>query len=318
MKKYLCIRFYDAALIIDGDSVLERYEAKNGPVSKEERSSVIKSEILKLKSRPVDDSQLCNMLHCLFGFRPVGKFKATEREWVDKICSLVPGSYIRFDCIPFEETMHTHKPDYNSHQKLMKNENGAASSVWLTWRQMKDEFTGYDDLYNETIGLFNMLSGCDVREKFTVRQYIDEFKKFKGRPEVEEFLAKYVHDNEFMKANTGRGMKESLYPLKNGAALISMMILNGKIVDNTRHCSVFPFLNNNGITKKINYSGEIVVPVEDEGLLYCLKKYGKIPTILDGGYLKLKIKNVLPLGIDCDFMRFSDYKLDEKIYKPKS
>lgn len=314
--KYLYITFRDAALIIDKDGIIKRYESTYGPVPKNEKSEIFKEEVNRMKERPVDTSQLCNMMHCMFGYLPSPKYKNIGRYCVDEICSLVDNAYIRYEnqeTVYRGEKLTTHKADYNSDQQLMKNKDDKPASIWLTWSHMKDELLGYEWLYEEIIAMFNKLSGCDVRKKFTVREYIEEFKKYKDIPEVIEFLNKYVYNKEYVKKNTGLGRKMNFYPLdpnpKRSATIAKMILINGGLMKNASCSTTMPFLITSGVAEKINYSGNIIVPVDEE-LIDILKKYGKLPTILDGGYVKLKIKNSLPPGYEYDYMRFSDYKLD--------
>lgn len=285
----------------------------------------------RMLERPIDNSQLSNYLHCLFGLMPVPlnpqkcPHKISVNKRVEKIHSLINCAWIRYNGIPYVETIHTHKEHYKATAKYMKDYTDTESPINITWSAFDREFSGYSDIKNKTLNLFNTVMGCDDvmnHEKYhNLLKFIPDFKEHLKDDIVLEFLKHYASKGFAKEMKKKTGFKR--YPLDFGVnekgeitlteAGMARCIFTGKLNSyNGAPSAIRPLNLYRGVKRKVKYNGEIVVRVEDDNLIENIyRKYGTIPTILDGGITRIRVRKNAPYAnLEYVFDSFSDYKLD--------
>ena len=278
-KYYLHLGFTSAAL---------KYEYSTQPTNK--RSFSTMHEHLDMK-HPIGRSQVSGMLHALFGYAPVPKNRTTCLEKVDEIEKLVDNTWIRFgtyrkignEAVWCEtdsqnqpnicnETFCTNKAAYNSHATIETFIDGKKFNIFLSWKYFRKTYASRLDAYDEVIGFLKKLCGDDFMSRYTMSEFVTMFhKEYVDRKEVKEFLD--VHYQQ-------RGANDNSY-------FRVLFKLSEHENCANRYNSKTPLLNASGVGCKISYDGEFIITFENPELVDRLKKFGKLPTLLDGGVVRV-------------------------------
>lgn len=277
---YIHCRFKNAAL---------KYITNESANIYKEVQKLIDSDSLE---RPVKANQINGFLHVLCGYVPVPSKRRTVLEREDKIQRLVDNTWIRYDYLPQKydrEFTMTAKHHYRSHKKINTMIDGKKCNGYYTWEYARRFFISRtsQEFYDMLIDLFDETLKCDVR-KMSFVKFVEEFHKHLNKPEVMTF---YTEHQKELKGPTGdiifdkpTTSSNTIYNFKNTA-----------------------LLNNNGTGFAFYYSGDIIIRVDDESIIQQIHEYGRIPTLLDGGYVDIVwTGNEEPYPLDNEeFERFS-------------
>ena len=299
--KYLVLRFENACLKFD-ESSKSSDTCSLGKIQETNWSC------------PIGLDQVSNMLHVMFGLPP----KAVNRDTIFKrnkdIYELAKNSYIKYDNYSKEdmeslkffknlEFFQTAKPAFNSHQKITTKIDGQEIGGHYTWEYFKRRFNGKDDLFDIIMNFFNEVLGVeDVRLYYYFPEFVEEFHKHLKEKKVKAFF-----ENELMKGGDFFGVGKPLNtPIIN-------LLKNEYDMANGTNCSYnqpTPLLYCKGTGRRFSFSGEIIVPIENDEYVTYLKEYGTLPTLLDGGLVTvLSISKKPPyIGFEDDFIQLSKAK----------
>jgi len=278
-KYYLHLGFTDAAL---------KYEYSTQPTNF--RSFGTMHQHLDME-HPIGRSQVSGMLHALFGYAPVPKNRETCLEKVNEIERLVDNTWIRFgaervigDKIVwcdskskdepnlYNETFRTNKAAYNSNAAIETEINKKKFKIFLSWEYFRRMYIGNEDVYDEIISFLETMCGKNIMNRYNLHEFVSMFRnEYADRMEVKEFLN--VHYQK-------RGVNDNAY---------FRVLFN---LSEHENCANFystknPILNASGIGCKIVYNGEFIITFENPKLVDRLRKFGKLPTLLDGGLVKI-------------------------------
>ena len=243
--------------------------------------------------RPVKANQISGFLHALCGLAPVPSKKYTVLKRCEDIQKLVDNTWIRYDRIPTKneaEFVMTGKYEYNSHVKSKMNIKGIGFvDGYYTWDYLKRSLRKKQELYMDLKEVFENTCKSDF-SKVPFRKFIPEFHKHLNDKCVKDFADKYPDE---IKKHT--------------------LCLLFKIKNSSTNCSYSmtsvgtSLLNANGIGYAFVYSGDIVVRIDDMEIVKMINMCGCVPTILDGGFVKVVwTGNEVPFGdMDKTFERFS-------------
>jgi hypothetical protein len=268
-----------------------RLSFKNAKLKKE--GSGYKSSFKDIDiDNPIGVNQVSNMLHVMFGLPPKPSKRKTVFERNETIYNIakeiIDKNYIRYTYKGFDEFFITAKGCENSNINTEVIFNGKLVKGHYTWNYFDRCFIHHKNLYIKIMSFFEDVIGCkDIKKHYTMEAFIKEFHKHLNDNNVIQFK----RDNKCLYA---KGKGSSGDPLK--APWWGLIFNEDFTGSNLVYNSYTPVLNAHGIGKVKSYDGEIVVPIEDEELLYKLKQYGTLPTILDGG-----VVNVISVTRTCPF-----------------
>lgn len=269
-------------------------------------------------SCPVGLDQVSNMLHVMFGLAP----KAVNRETIFKrnkdIYEIAKNSYIKYDDYSKEdmesakyasnlEFFQTAKPAFNSHSKVSTTIDGETIAGNYTWNYFERRFKGKEHLFKQIMDFFNdVLEVKDVRKFYYFPEFVEEFHTHLKEKKVKDFFKDYLYEGSEL---FGGKVKRQGSPLNT--PLVNLLKNTYSVNDGT-NCSYnqpTPLLYSHGTGRKFSFSGEIIVPLEDEYVKY-LEDYGTLPTLLDGGLVTvLSVKKKAPyIGFENDFIQLSKAK----------
>ena len=292
---YLYLEFKSASLVVDSKSKNKSTDYRRNI------DSVVKKSVYEVDlENPLKAKHISNMLHCMFGFAPVPSVRDTIFTVNKEIYDLALNhSYVRYDNQFFHttakgdkrflrETFWTQKSKYDSEQKMCSFIDGKKVVGNLTWENFHSNFRNDKQLFAIVIKFFNELLGCkNVIEKFSFPQFLTEVKPYVNDERMIAFKEEYEKRLKRREVIGSNGWYEAVF---NGD------VVTTKVKNNTKWCSARPILNTHGIASKVTYDGRIIVEIEDESLIEDLRKYGRIPTIMDGGVINiLGIKKIPPM-----------------------
>lgn len=278
-KYYLHLGFTGAAL---------KYEYSTQPTNF--RSFSTMHEHLDMK-QPIGRSQVSGMLHALFGYAPVPKNRATVLEKVPEIEKLVENTWIRFGSYQkkgndvvwcetdtqdkpdvYNEIFRTNKSAYNSHAAIETIIDDKKYKIFLSWKYFHKTYIGHKDVYDEIISFLEQLCGNDIMSHYTLDEFVTMFHKdYVHKKEVKYFL-----DTHYQK----RGVNDNAY---------FRVLFKLSDHENCANCynSKTPLMNVTGVGCKISYDGEFIIIFENPELVDRLKRFGRLPTLLDGGVVRV-------------------------------
>ena len=304
--KYLYLKFKDASLKYA--DVKKNEEGKFGDCSLKDIENADWSS-------PIGVDQISNMLHVMFGLPPKASKRNTVFERNDIIYEMARNSYIKYDnyepkdmvkrwCESLE-FFQTAKPNFNAHSMVSTVIDGQDVSGYYSWRYFERRFNGKEELLNKIMNLFNDTIGVDnVKKHYYFPDFIKEFHKHVCDEHVKTFFEEELKQGgDFF----GRGkplntpivnLIENKYDKTNGS--------------NTQYNGPTPLLLSKGTGRKISFSGEIIVPIDNDELVEYLEKWGTLPTLLDGGLVSVVgLTNFAPYPtFKDDFIHFSDLERD--------
>lgn len=292
---YLYLEFKSASLMIDKKSKNKSTDyRRNG-------DSIVKKTSYEVDlETPLKVRHISNMLHCMFGLPPVSSVRDTIFTINDVIYDLALNhSYVKYDNNFFyttakgekrflKEIFWTQKAKYDSHQKTYSLIDGKKVGGNFTWENFHSNFYNDRQLFAIVIKFFNELLGCEnVIKKFSFPEFLTEVKKYVNDDRMIGFKGEYGTRLNNRKVIGRNGWYEAVFEGK---------IITTKAAHNSNYSSPNPRLNIHGIANKVTYNGRIIVEIENESLIEDLRKYGRLPTIMDGGVINiLGLKKMPPM-----------------------
>lgn len=254
MDKYLILKFRNAKLFRNDKKCSDFVNDVNGNRKRTNEEQYIE---------PITVYQVSNVLHALFGERPVPSLRKVLFEKNQYYFEKANKSYIKVDGHKrfvksknkeeyVKEFLQTKKSVYNSYNpnpvinwEIVRQYVGPDNIDWL----MKEISTLIQNPLNYTF--------IEIRNKLSISNTTNLFLGLKSR--MLSGLIGYISNSKFASQLT----------TKNDTALI----------------------NNNGVDSVIVLSGEMIIPVSDEDIIKLSKSKG-CATILDGGFVWIdSIKN---------------------------
>jgi len=302
---YLTLKFENACLKMDESSKKAGYCSLNNIQDTD-------------WSCPIGLDQVSNMLHVMFGLPPKATFRDTIFKRNKDIYEMAKNSYIRYydyskediESLKFFKNLEffqTAKPDFNSHQKITTKIDGQDIAGHYTWNYFERRFKGKEDLFKIIMDFFNdILEVDDARRYYYFPEFVEEFHKHLKDKKVKKFF-----ENELREGGYFFGGK-----IKKGTPLntpIINLLKNEYNVNNGTNCSYnqpTPLLYVRGTGRKFSFSGEIIVPIENDDYIKYLEEYGTLPTLLDGGLVTIvSLRKKPPYnGFEDDYILLSKAK----------
>ncbi|HWY09826.1 MAG TPA: hypothetical protein VN026_00805 [Bacteroidia bacterium] len=217
---------------------------------------------------PINANHVSNVLHVLFGERPVPSLRKVVFERVDYYYEKALDSFICIDAYKqfhkkkekdeyISETMSVKKAVHNSWSKL----------DFVYWERVR-KLLG-DELFTEMTALLTkLIKEKDIREKYS-------FKEIKSIVRERQLLDNPLLIDFFAKLK------------QNGKTSLVMYFVDDKRAAEMNMNSHTALTVNNGVEKVTRLNGEIVIPVNDEDILKLSNSKG-CATILDGGLVFIK------------------------------
>jgi hypothetical protein len=316
--RYLHIKFTDAGLYIEnnrkilgGRKVLLN-DDNTFVFLKYDNSSV------NIKT-PIGVNQISNMLHAMLGLAPVPskrqnvmtyymeEFRNSELYDLAKNHTFIkyytPYKYDETktrgenmkNLKKLSQTIQLAKPAFDSHLncKTFVNIDGKQTELNgnYNWNYFFRTFYTDEDyvLLNKLMKLFKDITGKDdvVKEYDSFIDFAFEIRKHSDDKRIISFLEDNKEDID--KHAATKNYYTTLFFKKKlkGNVFVSNKELN-KINPNSIYTSRTPLFNNKAVDySRVNFSGEIVIEIENEEIIDNISKYGKIPTILDGGLIEI-------------------------------
>lgn len=283
--KYLVLNFRNATLF-------ENNEGKKKLEKTEEGINKFVNYSNNRFKEPITIYQISNVIHVLFGERPVPTFRKVPYSIISKYYKKASDSYLRIDnpLIKYNngdndyisEIMHTNKHQWNSTSK----------SVNINWYKVKKFLTNYatgnDNMFNVFIKDCNLFFNYNVLSK-PVNVLKENFIKSKNHQFILSKLTgkKSLIDYLTNKNNDGSGI-------------------------NTSYSYGLMRTNNNGIEMIKKFYGKIYVPVSDEDIEILSNISTGICTLLDGGLVNIEsIKEDYEINDD-KLVKVSNISIDKK------
>lgn len=310
---YLYLEFKSADLIVDSKS-----NSKSTDYRRDE-NSIYKSTSYEVDlDNPLKVNHISNMLHYLFGYPPVPSMRKSIFTINEEIYDLALNhSYVKYDNKYFyitkkgdkrflTTTFWSQKANFDSNRRVttfVGSEKYQGNFTWESFKaQFKPKWFNYpsfvkmkernkncdEPLFDIVKNFFNKLLGCeDVIKKYSFPEFLVEIRKYVDSDEMKSFKKEY---GDRLKIISSQGWYEAVF---NGN------IKNSTTSHNCGCSSKCPILERHGIkSKKVTYNGRIIVEIENEKLIEELRQYGRIPTIMDGGVVKILGIGKLPPMFD--------------------
>lgn len=258
MSKFLILDFKNAGLFRTNRDTKDKIIINDGKVCRKYERS-IEDEF----DEPITVHQISNLLHVLFGERPVPKNKPVCYNMIDHYFKMASNSFLKINNFTdgkgnfISEKIRLNKSSWDAKGETKMN--------WELTRRLLDEhyeiFVGMvKEVFNHTSKTITFNELCDLIKKSKDGRVgvVFDFLKSKGKSSFYDYVFK--DDKSAVSAN-GR---------------IRLTLLNG-------------------IDKKNVFGGSIIVPVNDDDIIK-LKNSKGCATLLDGG--AVFIKGVKYNGID--------------------
>ncbi len=333
--RYLHLRFTDAGLFIKNND--DYYLNCENDCIHYVRISPYTVDI----KDPIGVNQISNMLHAMMGMAPIPSKRNNALTYFKKdfqnkeIFNLAKNnSYIKYSTSykydnekSREENMaylrkfsfftQTAKPSNNSGIKNVMYIGDTKINGNYNWDYLFRRFRTKEEhvFLEKMLILFN-----EVTENKNVMKEYNSFIDF-----VIEFREHYNDEKvkNFLNENKAYISKDKVHLLGTPflILLFKRIIKNNEYVfsdikqdSNITYSSLTPVLYSKGTnSSKVNFSGEIIIEIENESLIERLHEFGSIPTILDGGLIEvLGCKKIAPSpDWKENFDKISDENLSE-------
>jgi len=249
-----------------------------------------------IRKEPITVNQVSNVLHVLFGERPVPSNREVVFDKVDYYYQMALKSYLNINTpkIPTifskgvkdfaSETIHVKKSVHNSWSK----------ADFVYWERFS-KLLGVDLLNDFKQVLSDLFNVPDISEKYTVIELRNEIK------------SRGMLNNETLKSLFKKMIHNKKTPL--------VMYFTDEKKYEKRKSDINSSSNtrltvNSGIEKITKISGEIIVPVTDEDIVKLRNSKG-CATILDGGLVFIKcVLNESRINID-NHVKVSEISLEK-------
>ena len=276
MGKYLRLKFKDAKIFPTRSGT-----GKNGKVYELGKSPVNRKGLIW--EEYITPYQISNVLHVMFGERPVSSVKKSFYPRIDKYVEMANNSYLKMEYpkrynktkkmnTPITEILRTEKPDWNSWAKGTKI-SWEIIRVFMNEEELNFFLTETKKLVNKDPKSMSFKDLIEALREVNTDELCKALKSMKLSP-----IANYIGDDVF-------------------ADQITRKMTHGK------HTAI---MNINGIAEIININGEILVPVNDDDLKL-LETLPGSANILDGGMVW--ISEV----VDANKISSNGFKLVKKI-----
>lgn len=286
MLKYLILEFNDAGLFIkhNGDKQFEHqyFLKKNG-------DNVNRRENLMRFKEPITVYQISNVLHNLFGQRPVPTRKFCFYNKDPYLFDKALESFIKINFYYFEK-LTLKKAVYNSWQ---------TSSNFFDWYRIR---TFLDEHYEYFISVLQSELNLNPLEK-TFYEIADLIKENISKPAIQNLLI-------FLSKNQKTSLVYDLgYQIKNNQVIPYEQ--KTTMLNSSPKTTVTIV---NGIGEVCKLSGEIVIPV-NENDIEIIRNHTGTADILDGGIVYIK-KLLSPESINLDnYTPVKNISLEEVKYE---
>lgn len=278
--KYLLLRFKNATL---------RYsDGEKTP------SGAMTLDVLKNTDRPIGLGQMSGMIHAMFSLPP----KPSKRDSLivenEELVDLAKNSYIKYDMsggrIGIYEFFKAKKWKVNSHSKIKDVINGYEFSGHYCWAYFKKCFDGCENLLNEILSFFNNVVGCDVCS-IGFNDFLEKFWEHLDDDIVKDFFENTLRDGgDYCSSSGGKPLT------KPWISVLKRDVENG--ASNGSYCGKTPLVLSGGIGYEASFSGKILIPIDKEWMIDWLIENGRIPTLLDGGVVKVLSLSDYPPSFD--------------------
>lgn len=263
MSKFLVLAFENAGWFYNN-----KYNKSKDFVFKNHNISEKRSEFGKYFESPITLNHISNVLHVLFGERPVSSFR--EYDLLDgtpivttneEIVEMAGNGWIKINNkynVKKLELIQTKKAVYNSYDK---------SKSILYWEKLKHILN--PELYNEFIELVKKVLDTEYPLENTLEYTIDNIRKnHKDNELVKAFCEELVNKRKKLVANILiEDNDEEFYKKKS---------------------EIYRSTVNTGIEHLIRLSGEIIIEIKDDKWIQKLRSNSGTATILDGGLVFIK------------------------------
>lgn len=254
---------------------------------------------------PITVNQISNIIHVLFGERPVPSFRFSVSKHDNGYFEKAKNSYLKYDTLnSVIDKKGVVKPikQFVSTAKAMGNSN--VKSTYYTWTDITYYLGVYLDSSENMVNFDEMLKkyGLD-RVNYTFNGVLDEIYKSGNIKNLFDCLININRGGVKIKALfndvLGYYQKKGLLPKTSG-----METIMGYTFDSIRLCggaeirsvenNIIGARYSNGIASYENLCGDILIPITDEDIKKIENNVG-IATLLDGGLVT--IKGIIP-GLD--------------------
>ena len=310
--RYLHLRFNDAGLFIEnGRRVMggRKVLINDDNFFSAEKYSDYPVDI----KTPIGVKQISNMLHVMLGLAPIPSKRNSaltnfKEEFQNKeIYDLAKNhsfinyytSYIYDDSKDRSENMkelkkyssaiQMAKPSQDTNMPCTTYFDGKEINGNYNWDYFIRRFRTKEDIefLNKIFFLFNKVTGKkDVTKEFNhFTDFAKEFRKHSDDKTVIDFLETYKSIITKKGSVIGGPFLSLIFKKK----FINGIFQDNDIINsNTSYYNLAPLFNNKGVDySKVNFSGEIIVEIENDEIINRLHEYGSIPTILDGGLIEV-------------------------------
>ena len=274
MGKYLKLKFRGAGIfpkINDLDRFTKQFKSKDQSLvsGKNTRKYSQERDSISFYAEHITQHQISNMLHVLFGERPVPKNRCVLYNKIDKYQIMSENSYLRIDNYQFSgnlitETIQTKKALHNSWNPV----------VYVTWNLLK-KYAGRE-LYDDFISILN---SNNINTSLKVSDVVNEIRKL--------FINNYINFKEKLKLNKKTAFINYVFGDEKGEYLMQFTQSKG-----------INLCVQTAVSKILKLSGEIIIPIDDDDLEKLRKSKG-CATILDGGIVHIdKVINAINFSKD--------------------
>lgn len=262
---------------------------------------------------PIGVNQISNMLHAMLGLAPIPSKRNSaltnfKEEFQNKeIYDLAKNhAFINYSTSykyddekdrkenmnmlkKYSYTTQMAKPSQDTHMPCTTYFGGKTINGNYNWDYFIRRFRTKQnhEFLNELLTLFNEVTGKkDVIKEFN--SFTDFAIEFREHSE-DKIVIDFIKEHKDQLSNKNKVIGGPFLSLLFKKKIENNSYQPNEIINcNTTYYSLTPLLNNKGIDfSRVNFSGEILIEIENEELIDRLHEYGSIPTILDGGLIRV-------------------------------
>lgn len=278
---------------------------------------------------PIGVDQLSNALHVMCGLAPCATKRSTVFQSNSEIYNMAKNAFIRYDNVISQEDFQDTKIQDNSTAKIKdcKGNDGI-----YNWSYLRRAAYSSPNTLEELLRLFNYVCKVDdVTKEMTFHQVVELMKENMDNDIVIDFLlhrAKLFMNNIALKAiektynikveHLEKGEKPRLnVPNPTWYLLFNVPFTGGNIGGNGSYNPNAALQVRSVKYRKTKFSGEIIIPIEDDKILEQIKENGVCPTILDGGIITIGgLKKSIPeVIIRNNYDKIFNEKVSEDVEK---
>lgn len=251
---------------------------------------------------PIGVDQLSNALHVMCGLAPCASKRSTVFKRNETIYNIAKGAYIQYDDSSLnQERFQNAKIQDDSNVKNIKDVKGNPGVY--NWSYFKRAAYSSPKTLEELLHLLNYICKVeDVTKEMTFQQVVDVMKENMDNDIVIDFLlhrAKLFMDNRVLNniekfynikvEHLDKGDKPRLKIPNPFWYLLFNVPFTGSNITASGAYNPNAILQTRGIDyMKTKFSGEIIIPIEDDKIIEQIQSNGGCPTILEGGMVTIK------------------------------